>query len=406
MAENNHQRRLSLRAPRGVLFDRDGHAARREPRRLHHLDPPRAQRATSTRRSIGCRPSAGVDERQVRETIRRHRGEPSYRPIVGHRRCDARAGGGRAGAAPRLRAAGRRRRARAHAALPVGRPGAHLLGYVGEVSEAQMAADGLRSGVDRRAVRRREGVQRDADGRRRRAPRRGEQRRPRDHARSTKCRRPRGGASADHRLRPPAGRRGRLPRRWATTGAAVILDPRSGEVLALVSLPAYDPERFAAGIDRATWSQLNTDQLRPLQNRAIQGRYSPGSTFKVVVADGRARRGRHHARFHGALPRAARPSTAASSSASSRAGTARSTCATRSRSRATSYFYTLGNMVGVDRINKWADGARPRRAERASTCRTRSRASCRPPPGRRRGRARSGTRARRSRWRSARARCR
>ena len=67
-------------------------------------------------------------------------------------------------------------------------------------------------------------------------------------------------------------------------GAAVILDPRNGEVLSLVSLPAYDPNRFASGIDRATWSQLNTDPLRPLQNRAIQGRYSPGSTFKIVVA--------------------------------------------------------------------------------------------------------------------------
>ena len=63
-----------------------------------------------------------------------------------------------------------------------------------------------------------------------------------------------------------------------------MLDPRNGEVLTLRSLPAYDPNDFAAGIDRATWASLNTDKLRPLQNRAIQGRYSPGSTFKIVVA--------------------------------------------------------------------------------------------------------------------------
>ena len=67
-------------------------------------------------------------------------------------------------------------------------------------------------------------------------------------------------------------------------GAAAAIDPRSGEVLSLVSLPAYDPNSFAGGIDRTTWTALNTDKLRPLQNRVIQGRYSPGSTFKIAVA--------------------------------------------------------------------------------------------------------------------------
>ena len=68
------------------------------------------------------------------------------------------------------------------------------------------------------------------------------------------------------------------------SGASVVLDPRDGAVLAFTSLPGYDPNAFAAGIDRATWASLNTDTLRPLQNRAIQGRYSPGSTFKMAVA--------------------------------------------------------------------------------------------------------------------------
>src|SRR5258708_38823126 len=64
-------------------------------------------------------------------------------------------------------------------------------------------------------------------------------------------------------------------------GASVILEPRSGEVLAFTSVPAYDPNAFATGIDRATWASLNSDDLKPLQDRAIQGRYSPGSTFKL-----------------------------------------------------------------------------------------------------------------------------
>ena len=66
-------------------------------------------------------------------------------------------------------------------------------------------------------------------------------------------------------------------------GAAVVLDPRNGEVLAFTSRPAYDPNAFAAGIDRATWAALNTDPLKPLQNRALQGRFSPGSVFKMAV---------------------------------------------------------------------------------------------------------------------------
>src|SRR5690606_32062885 len=73
-------------------------------------------------------------------------------------------------------------------------------------------------------------------------------------------------------------------RAYGYWGAAVVLDPRSGDVLTLTSLPSYDPNAFATGIDRAAWAALNTDELRPLQNRAIQGRYSPGSTFKIAVA--------------------------------------------------------------------------------------------------------------------------
>ena len=80
-------------------------------------------------------------------------------------------------------------------------------------------------------------------------------------------------------------------------GAALIMDPRNGEVLTYVSLPAYDPNDFASGIDRATWVSLNADKLRPLQNRPIQGRYMPGSTFKIVVATAASRRGHYHPNF-------------------------------------------------------------------------------------------------------------
>ena len=67
-------------------------------------------------------------------------------------------------------------------------------------------------------------------------------------------------------------------------GALVALDPRNGEVLALVSSPTYDPNSFAGGIDPAAWKTLMNDEWVPLQNRATAGQYSPGSTFKAIVA--------------------------------------------------------------------------------------------------------------------------
>ena len=50
------------------------------------------------------------------------------------------------------------------------------------------------------------------------------------------------------------------------------------------SRPAYDPNAFASGIDRATWALLTSDEDHPLNDRAIQGTFSPGSTFKMAVA--------------------------------------------------------------------------------------------------------------------------
>src|SRR5204863_3050899 len=67
-------------------------------------------------------------------------------------------------------------------------------------------------------------------------------------------------------------------------GAAVIPDPTDGAVLGFTSRPAYDPNAFASGLDRATWASLLSDEDLPLNDRAIQGTYSPGSTFKMAVA--------------------------------------------------------------------------------------------------------------------------
>ena len=67
-------------------------------------------------------------------------------------------------------------------------------------------------------------------------------------------------------------------------GALVAIDPRSGEVLAFVSKPAFDPNLFVDGIDLESWRGLNESLDKPLLNRALRGTYPPGSTFKPFLA--------------------------------------------------------------------------------------------------------------------------
>ncbi|MBF0127091.1 MAG: penicillin-binding protein 2 [Magnetococcales bacterium] len=67
-------------------------------------------------------------------------------------------------------------------------------------------------------------------------------------------------------------------------GSVVAMDPNTGEVLAMVSYPTYDPNQFIHGFNHSQWQALITDPSRPLINKAIQGHYPPGSTFKIVVA--------------------------------------------------------------------------------------------------------------------------
>jgi penicillin-binding protein 2 len=67
-------------------------------------------------------------------------------------------------------------------------------------------------------------------------------------------------------------------------GAGVVVDPRSGEVLAMASAPTYDPNDFVPVIPSGLWKRILADEAFPLINRAHQGRYAPGSTFKPVTA--------------------------------------------------------------------------------------------------------------------------
>ena len=67
-------------------------------------------------------------------------------------------------------------------------------------------------------------------------------------------------------------------------GALVALDPKTGQVLALVSMPTFDPNLFVDGIDSDNWKALNESLDKPLLNRALRGTYPPGSTYKPFLA--------------------------------------------------------------------------------------------------------------------------
>jgi penicillin-binding protein 2 len=67
-------------------------------------------------------------------------------------------------------------------------------------------------------------------------------------------------------------------------GGCIALEPKTGAVIALASRPAFDPNKFASGIKKEDWQAIALDKAHPLQNRVIQGRYPPGSTFKILTA--------------------------------------------------------------------------------------------------------------------------
>ena len=67
-------------------------------------------------------------------------------------------------------------------------------------------------------------------------------------------------------------------------GAIIAMDPRTGEILAMVSRPAFNPNDFAVRVSRGQWAKLVNDDDHPLMNKAIQAQLAPGSTFKIIMA--------------------------------------------------------------------------------------------------------------------------
>lgn len=352
MAENNHQRALPLQAPRGVLFDRRG-VVLVENRYAFNISIVREQSHDLPRTARTVAYLTGTAEGVIHEALERSKRLPSYRPTVVIR--DATQAQIAAVAAHRLELPGVVVEKVPTRRYPADSMGAHLIGYVGEVTDAQLARAEYRD-MQGGAIVGQAGVEQTynpqlmgADGAR--------------HVVVNSV-----GREVDilGEQEPVEGQRLQLTidadvqraaeegfRHYGFRGAAIAIAPTSGEVLALSSLPAYDPNAFAAGIGRGAWNALLTDPLRPLNNRAIQGRYSPGSTFKIAVAvaglqekvitpqtrifcgGGASFYGRyfkcHKAGGHGSV-----------------------NMRTALEKSCNVYFYTLGNLLGVDRMHKWA----------------------------------------------------
>ena len=352
MAQANTERRLPLRAPRGVLFDRNNKVLV-ENRDAFSISILREHIGDLGRTITMLAAATGVSEQRVRDTLARHRGEPTYQPVVVI--DDASLAQVAAVLAHRLdfempgvvmqRVPTRR--------YPLGGLGAHLLGYVSEINEAQMAAKRLRSGT----MVGQSGIEsafddnlRGADGERRVLVN-NVGREVTALSDSPPSEGQRIQLTIDYDLQKAAEDAFRLS---GYAGSAILLDARNGEVLALASVPSYDPNAFSSGIDAATWKQLNSDRLRPLQNRAIQGRYSPGSTFKAVVATAALEEGVIKPDFK-VLCQGGAIFYDRFFQCSVKSGHGWVDLRHAIEQSCNVYFYTVGNMVGIDRIHKWAE---------------------------------------------------
>jgi penicillin-binding protein 2 len=283
LAANNHLRTIPLRAPRGVLYDRNGEILVQNRNSftiaIHRDRSPDLDAAIARLAAL-----LEIDEGEVRERVERHRHDAVFRPIpiVEHATfAQVATVAARGAELPEVVIQDVPTRS-----YPANALAAHLFGYVSEIRAAQLERgefEGLRSGdmVGQTGVERTYNTQLMGE----------------DGTRFVMVDSVGREIQTYNQLDPIDGHRLQLTidydvqraleeafRYSGFAGAAVFLEPSTGEVLALTSLPSYDPNTFATGIGRAALAALSTNPLKPFQNRLIQGRFPAGSTFKIVMA--------------------------------------------------------------------------------------------------------------------------
>ena len=138
----------------------------------------------------------------------------------------------------------------------------------------------------------------------------------------------------------------------AKAGAAVVMNPQTGEILAIVSRPTFDPNKFNGGISTKDWKEINDNPNNPLQNRTINAEYPPGSSFKIVTGTAALETGKvtpeekiFDAGRHWLVPNKGNAHNAALGWIDFKVALAKSDNV---------YFYELGNRLGIDTLEQWA----------------------------------------------------
>lgn len=283
MAANNHLRTLPLRAPRGVLYDRNGEVLVQN-RNSFTIAIVRDRSADLDGALVRLSDVLDLDAAALREIVDGHRRDAVFRPIplIEHATfAQVAAVSARKEELPEVVIQNVPTRS-----YPANALAAHLFGYVSEIRASQLEQDefaGLQPGdmVGQTGLERTYNAQLMGDDGNRfvmvdsigREIQTLNQIDPIDGARFQ--------LTIDYDVQQALEEAFKAS---GFAGAGILLDPSSGEVLALTSLPSYDPNAFAVGIDRDALSALNADPLKPFQNRLIQGRFPPGSTFKIAMA--------------------------------------------------------------------------------------------------------------------------
>ncbi|HEY7411761.1 MAG TPA: penicillin-binding protein 2 [Vicinamibacteria bacterium] len=279
LAENNRLRALPIPAPRGAIFDRKGRILA-ENRSSFNV-------VVTTERRQDLVASLGrldrlidFDVSEVEERLGRK--GPRFRSLVV--KADANEEEVAVVEARRLEYPETSVDVVPLRAYPLGEGTAHVLGYVGEITDRQMESETFaaiepgsvvgQAGIEleyNRALMGRDGMRRIIVNSRGLEVREEEKTSPTDGPYAT--------LNLDLDLQKAV-----VEAMKGQAGSVVALDPRTGEVLAYYSAPAYDPNLFSSGIKPEDWSRLVKDPAKPLMNRPIQGGYAPGSTFKIVNA--------------------------------------------------------------------------------------------------------------------------
>ncbi len=277
-AENNRSRLVTLAAPRGALVDRNGQVlVGNRPSFNVVLVPEHAENLDRVVTRLAA--ALGMGEAQIRERLARRQ---PYRPVVV--KTDATLADIAVLEARRLELPEVSVEVVPLRSYPLAAAAAHALGRVGEITERQLQQSEFKglapgalvgqAGIESRYNRELMGK----DGYRRVIVNsRGLE--VAEAAREVPSDGPNLTLSIDASLQAAmeAAFEGR-------SGSAIALDPATGEILAMTSTPAYDPNHFTTGIEPAEWAKLASDPETPLMNRVIQGSYAPGSTFKVIAA--------------------------------------------------------------------------------------------------------------------------